>query len=364
MSLKRTVYYSEHVKGNAKMVDFGGWEMPIQYQGLLKEHTAVRSSVGLFDVSHMGEVWIEGKEALQVLRYLMTNDIAIEDGQAQYTCLCNHEGGILDDLIVYRYTAEKFLLCINASNREKDFEWMFANNPHKSTVSVRQASDEYAQVAIQGRNAEKTLQKLTKEDLSSLGYYHFTEAVVAEVGGCIIARTGYTGEDGFELFIPTEQSAGMWERILGAGEEFNIQPIGLGARDTLRLEARMNLYGNDMSEDVKPHEAGVFWTVDMSKDDFVGREAIANHKSNSWTHRLVGLVVEKRIPRSHCAVLYEDTVVGEVTSGTRSPTLGAGIALARVPKRLSRADTELQLDIRGKRAKATVVKGAFYKRDY
>jgi aminomethyltransferase len=364
MSLKKTVYFNDHIKANARMVDFGGWEMPIQFEGLLKEHEAVRTSVGLFDVSHMGEVWIEGKDALKVVRYLVTNDVCIEDGQAQYTCLCNHQGGILDDLIVYRFNQEKFLLCINASNREKDFLWMEENNPFQDTVDVTQASDDFAQVAIQGRNAERTLQKLTETQLSSLGYYHFVVATVSGVENCIIARTGYTGEDGFEVFIPIDNADSMWSEVLNAGKEFAIKPIGLGARDTLRLEARMNLYGNDMSEEYKPHEAGIFWTVKASKSSFIGKDAILKHKSENWTKRLVGLVVDKRIPRSHCAIIHNEQIVGEVTSGTRSPSLGKGIALARVPRSLSRLGTKLEVDIRGKRATATVVKGPFYTRDY
>ena len=364
MMLKRTVFFEDHVNAGAKMVDFGGWEMPIQYIGLAKEHAATRSMVGLFDVSHMGEVWVEGKDALSAVRYLVTNSVDIIDGEAQYTCLCNHEGGIVDDLIVYRFSAEKFLLCVNASNREKDFQWLVQNNPHPETVEIRNASDDYAQVAIQGREAEKTLQKLTDYELGSLGYYHFGVATVGGVENCIIARTGYTGEDGFEVFIPVIGAKGFWGLILEAGEEFGIQPIGLGARDTLRLEARMNLYGNDMTDDTKPHESGVFWTVDMKKEDFVGKKAIVEHKNSLWKQRLVGLVVEKRIPRPHCAVEVNGQVVGEITSGTKSPSLKQGIALARVARRFSRIGTELEVDIRGKKAKAVVVKGSFYKRDY
>lgn len=362
--LKRTIFFEDHVSAGAKMVDFGGWEMPIQYAGLAQEHAATRSSVGLFDVSHMGEVWVEGEDALSAVKYLVTNSVDIADGEAQYTCLCNHDGGIVDDLIVYRFSSQKFLLCINAANREKDFLWLSQNNPHPETVTIINASDDYAQVAIQGRNAEKTLQKLTAYNLSSIRYYHFGVANVGGVDGCIIARTGYTGEDGFEVFIPISGAKGFWSLISEAGEEFEIKPIGLGARDTLRLEARMNLYGNDMTDDTKPHEAGVFWTVDIQKDDFVGKKAILAHKDSLWKQRLVGLVVEKRIPRPHCAVEVDGKVIGEITSGTKSPSLKEGIALARVARRFSKIGTELEVDIRGKKAKARVVQGSFYKRDY
>lgn len=362
--LKRTVFFEDHVNSGAKMVDFGGWEMPIQYAGLAKEHAATRSSVGLFDVSHMGEIWVEGKDALEAVRYLVSNSVDIADGEAQYTCLCNHEGGIVDDLIVYRFTAEKLLLCVNAANREKDFDWVFRHNPFPQTVTITNASDDYAQVAVQGRYAEKTVQKLTSYNLASIEYYHFAVAKVGDVEDCIIARTGYTGEDGFEIFIPVHNAKGFWSLILDAGEEFGIQPIGLGARDTLRLEARMNLYGNDMTDDTKPHESGVFWTVDTKKEDFIGKKAILDHKESHWKQRLVGLVVEKRIPRPHCAVEVDGQVIGEITSGTKSPSLKQGIALARISRRFARVGTELEVDVRGKKAKARVVQGSFYKRDY
>ena len=360
----KTVFHSEHVKANAKIIDFGGWEMPIQYSGLMNEHHAVRNSVGLFDVSHMGEVWIEGEQALAAVRYLLSNSIDIVDGQAQYSCLCNHEGGIIDDVIIYRFHAEKFLLCVNASNQDKDTSWLIEQNPYKETVQIRSASAEYAQIAVQGRYAEKTVQRLTNISLEKMGDYHFAPAEFAGIENCIIARTGYTGEDGFEVFIPNEKALPTWQATLAAGSDYGIQPIGLGARDTLRLEARMNLYGNDMTDDTKPHESGVFWAVDVQKTDFIGKKAIVHHKENEWTHRLVGLTLEKRIPRSHCSVLSEGEVVGTITSGTRSPSLGVGIALARVPRALSRVGTPFEIDIRGRRASAVVVKGPFFKRNY
>ena len=363
-NLKRTVFFDDHVKSGAKMVAFGGWEMPIQYAGLAKEHAATRSAVGLFDVSHMGEIWVEGVDALSAVRYLVTNSVDIVDGEAQYTCLCEEDGGIVDDLIVYRFSAEKFLLCVNATNREKDFQCLVKHNPHPETVKITNASDDYAQVALQGRFAERTLQKLTDCDLSSLEYYHFATATISGVADCIIARTGYTGEDGFEVFIPVAESKEFWSLIMDAGAEFDIQPIGLGARDTLRLEAKMNLYGNDMTDATKPHEAGVFWTVALKKEDFLGKKAIVEHKKLEWKQRLVGIVVEKRVPRPHCAIEVDGQVIGEITSGTKSPSLKQGIALARVARRFSKVGTELEVDIRGKKAKARVVKGSFYKRDY
>lgn len=367
-NLKRTVFFDAHVASGAKMVDFGGWEMPIQYAGLSKEHLNTRSHVGLFDVSHMGEVWIEGPDAVAAVKRWVTSSVDVVDGQAQYSLLCNESGGIVDDIILYRFSENKFLFCINAANREKDFQWLMDTKHPEHDVVLINASDDYAQVAIQGRNAEKTLEKLTAIDLSGIKYYHFATGTVGGIDGCIVARTGYTGEDGFEVFLPVAGSLdavkGFWEVVLAAGEEFGIQPVGLGARDTLRLEARMNLYGNEMNDSTKPHEAGVAWTVANDKPDFIGCEPMKVHKQNAWTHRLVGLELEKRIARSHSAVEVDGQVVGEVTSGTKSPLTGKNIALARIEKRFARPGTKVDVDIRGKKAVATVVKGAFFTRDY
>ncbi len=366
--LKRTVFYDAHVASNAKMVDFGGWEMPIQYAGLSKEHLNTRSHVGLFDVSHMGEVWIEGADAEKAVKRWVTSSVDIVDGQAQYSLLCNENGGIVDDIILYRFSNEKFLFCINAANREKDFAWLQSSVDPSHEVSLTNASDDYAQIAIQGRFAEQALQKLTSISLSNIQYYHFAVGTVNGIEDCIIARTGYTGEDGFEIFFPMsagiERVKEMWSVLLDVGAEFGIQPVGLGARDTLRLEARMNLYGNEMNDGTKPHEAGVAWTVAKGKTDFIGADPILAHKKSEWTHRLVGLVVDKRIARSHATVSVDGTEIGEVTSGTKSPFTGKNIALARIQKKYARPGTVVEVDIRGKKTTATVVKGAFFTRDY
>jgi len=367
-ALKRTVFFSAHIANQAKMVDFGGWEMPIQYAGLSKEHLNTRSNVGLFDVSHMGEVWVEGADAEQAVKRWVTSSVEIVDGQAQYSLLCNEDGGIVDDIILYRFSSTKFLFCINAANREKDFAWLQSTLSPDHNVRLHNASDEYAQIAIQGRFAESTLQKLTDIVLTDIAYYHFGTGTVAGIEDCIVARTGYTGEDGFEIFFPmkagTEKVASMWQVLLDAGEEFGIQPVGLGARDTLRLEARMNLYGNEMTDNTKPHESGVAWTVAKHKTGFIGQEAMTEHKKNAWTHRLVGLVVDKRIARSHAGVFVDGEQIGEVTSGTKSPLTSKNIALARIAKQYARPGTVVEVDIRGKRATATVVKGAFFTREY
>ncbi len=365
--LKRTVFYPEHLALNAKMVDFGGWEMPIQYAGPTKEHMNTRSNVGLFDVSHMGEVWIEGPDAESAVKRWVTSSVDVDDGQAQYSLLCNEDGGVIDDIILYRFSNEKFLFCINASNREKDVGWLMRSVSADHDVQVTNASDDFAQVAIQGRYAQATLQKMTDISLESIAYYHFATGTVGGVEQCIVARTGYTGEDGFEVFIPMNdpiKAQSLWSQILSAGKEYGIQSVGLGARDSLRLEARMNLYGNEMNDSTKPHESGVAWTVSKEKSDFIGKKSMMAHKKERWTHRLVGLEVTKRIARSHSKILVGDTEIGEVTSGTKSPLTGKSIALARVKKSYARPGTVLEIDIRGKRVNATVVKGAFFTRDY
>ena len=284
-SLKQTPFHPFHLEAGAKMVDFGGWDMPLLYDRIIPEHHAVRQSVGLFDVSHMGEVFIRGSKAQEVVRYLMTNSIDLQDSQAQYTCMCNHQGGIVDDVIVYRMSEQEFLVCVNAANRKKDFDWMVANNPLADEVTITNESELWAQVAIQGRHAAAVLQKLTGLSLKTLGYYHQQYTTVAGIDGCLIARTGYTGEDGFEVFLPTDGAAKMWGALFQAGQEFTLRPIGLGARDTLRLEARMHLYGSDMNDHTTPYEAALGWAVDLKKDNFVGKAALLEHKQKHWKKR-------------------------------------------------------------------------------
>jgi aminomethyltransferase len=364
MSLKRTPFFSFHQEAGGRLIDFGGWELPVQYTGIIQEHKACRASVGLFDVSHMGEVWVRGPGALEAMRHLVTNDLDIVDGQAQYTAMCFPDGGIVDDLIVYRFAEDELLICVNASNREKDFAWMVDNNPCPDRASFEDEGEAWAQVAVQGRHAEATLQALTPVDLSGIGFYRMARGTVAGVDGCILARTGYTGEDGFEVFLPPSGAAAMWGGIMEAGAPHGLVPVGLGARDTLRLEARMCLYGNDIDATTTPLEAGLAWVVKLSKEDFIGKAALAAQKEGGLTRRLVAMEVEKRIARPHSPILVDGEVVGEVTSGTRSPSLETNIALGYVPRRCARPGSVVQVDIRGKQANATVVKPPFYKRDY
>ncbi len=366
-SLRRTPFHHFHVQAGARMVDFGGWHMPIQYTGLRQEHLACRASLGLFDVSHMGEVRVRGARALEAVRGLVTNDLDIAIGQAQYSPMCQPDGGIVDDLIVYRLADDDVMICVNAANRAKDFAWMVDHNPLPDDVSFEDQGDAWAQVAIQGRNAEAALQKLTDVDLSAIKYYQVAQGSVAGVDGCIIARTGYTGEDGFEVFLPVAGADTLWPAVVEAGQGFaegDLQLIGLGARDTLRLEARMCLYGNDIDATTSPLEAGLGWTVKLDGPDFVGKQALVDQKAAGLTRRLVALVVERRIARPHCPILADGQVVGEVTSGTKSPSLDSSIALGYVPRRLARPGTAVQVDVRGKLADAVVHKGTFYKRPY
>jgi len=365
--LRQTPFHALHVAAGARMVDFGGWHMPIQYTGLRQEHLACRASVGLFDVSHMGEVRVRGPKALDAVRHLVTNGLDIVDGQAQYSPMCQPDGGIVDDLIVYRIAADDILVCVNAGNREKDFAWMASHNAFPAGATFTDEGDQWAQVAVQGRNAQALLQKLTTADLGAVGYYWFTQGSVAGVDGCIIARTGYTGEDGFEVFLHVAGAERMWNAIREAGRGFHegdIALIGLGARDTLRLEARMCLYGNDIDATTTPLDAGLGWTVKLEDHDFIGRDVLVRQKEAGSERRLVALVVEDRIPRPHCPILVDGVVVGEVTSGTRSPSLDWNIALGYVDRRLARPGTEVDVDVRGKIARATVHKGAFYTRPY
>ena len=364
MALRRTPFFSCHQKSGARLIDFGGWEMPVQYAGILAEHAAVRASVGLFDVSHMGEVMVRGEGAVDALNSMLSNDLRnVEIGASQYSALMNPEGGIVDDLFVYRLAENDYLVCVNASNREKDFAWLVKHNPNPD-VAITDESDDWAQVAIQGRNGVATAQKLTESDLMGLPRGGIVACTFAGVEGCLAARTGYTGEDGLEIFIPAAGAEPVWDRILEAGEEFEIQPIGLGARDTLRLEVKNVLYGNDINDTTSPLEAGLRWITKLDKGEFTGRDALLAQRENGLQRRLVGLVVERRIARAGSKILSGGEVIGEVTSGTRSPTLGTNIALGYVAKGYGRPGTELTVEVRGREADAVVVKGPFYKRDY
>jgi aminomethyltransferase len=364
MSLRKTPFLPCHEAADGRIIDFGGWALPVQYKGIIEEHRRVRDTVGLFDVSHMGEVRFKGPRALESVRHIVTNDVDIPVGRAQYTAMCNNSGGIVDDVIVYRLAEEDILICVNAANREKDFRWMVAHNPFPDDAAVTDESDDWAQVALQGRRAPSVLQTLTAADVSGLSAFGVCRATIADVDGCIVARTGYTGEDGYEVFLPPDGAMMLWDAVMSAGAAHDIQPIGLGARDTLRLEMKYCLYGNDIDDTTTPLEAGLGWVTKLAKADFVGRSALVAQRQAGVTRRLVCLEVDKRIARPHSTIQADGEVVGEVTSGTRSPSMGTNIALGYVSKHLARPGTEVQIDIRGRFADARVVKPPFYKRPY
>ncbi len=356
----RTPLHDVHVRSGARMVDFAGWDMPVQYAGLLDEHEAVRSRAGLFDVSHMGEVVFRGPKALEALNRVFTNDLArVVDGQAQYGCLCRDNGGIVDDVVVYRRSSEDLLVCVNAANRTKDFDWLRA---HGGGATVTNESDDWAQLALQGPRAPAILQRLTKADLGAIKTFRFAEGDVAGIR-CTIARTGYTGEDGFELFCRSDRAVALWTALLEAGAADGLEPAGLGARDTLRLEMAYRLYGSDMDDGTTPLEAGLSWVVKLDKNDFVGRDAILRQKAGGLPRKLVGFVLtEPGIARHGFDVTRDGQKVGTVTSGTKSPSLKTSIGLAYVPAALSAEGSTFAVDIRGRPAAAQVVKTPFYAR--
>lgn len=354
-ALKSTPLLSLHQQLNARLVPFAGWNMPIQYKGVIEEHRAVREAVGLFDVSHMGEVDIEGPGALDFLQYLVTHDVeTMTDGSALYTVMCYEDGGVVDDLLIHRFSNDHYFLCVNAANTDKDFEWI-AKHAEAFDVRVKNTSDETAQLAIQGRHAEALLQKLTSVPLADLKYYHFTQGKIAGAEA-IIARTGYTGEDGFEIYIASEQALSVAEQVFSYGAAFDLQPIGLGARDTLRLEMGYALYGHEITAKLNPLEARLGWVVKLDKPmDFVGKQALAELKVKGLSKRLAGVRVTGRgVPRDHYPVLHDGKPVGEVTSGTFSPSLNQGVALCYVPVELSKAGARVEIEIRKQAVTAEV----------
>ena len=356
--MRRTPLYNLHATAGGRFVDFGGWEMPVQFTGIRAEHLHVRAHGGLFDVSHMGEIEVRGADAVGAVNRLITNDLeAIADGQALYSPMCRPDGGIVDDLVVYRFGREHVFICCNAGNRAKDFAWIEAN---LDGAEARDVGDAYAQIAVQGRAATVALQTLTDTDLDSIGRYWFTEGVVAGVP-TLISRTGYTGEDGFELYMAADQGAGIWQAVRAADPE--LLPIGLGARDTLRLEMKYALYGNDIDETTSPLEAGLGWTVKLKGDDFIGRDALLAQKAAGLARRLVAFTLDGRAPaRAQYAVVDADGApIGHVTSGTRSPSLDQNIGLAYVPVGQHRVGTAIRVQVRRSVVTGQIVKPPFVK---
>ncbi|MBC1738187.1 glycine cleavage system aminomethyltransferase GcvT [Listeria seeligeri] len=357
--LQKTPIHPIYEKYGAKTIDFGGWDLPVQFSGIKAEHEAVRTDVGLFDVSHMGEILVEGPDSTAYLQYLLSNDIEkIKIGKAQYNIMCYENGGTVDDLVVYKITETKYILVVNAANTEKDYEWMVKNV--FGNVTVTNVSSMYGQLALQGPNAEKVLTKLTDIDLSSISFFGFVED--ANVAGVktIISRSGYTGEDGFEIYMQSDDAVKVFEAIMAEG----VLPIGLGARDTLRLEAVLALYGQELSQDITPLEAGLNFAVKLKKEaDFIGKEALVKQKEAGLTRKLVGIeLIERGIPRHDYSVFQNDKKIGIITSGTQSPTLGTNIGLALLETPYTELGQEVEVGIRTKKIKAKVIATPFYKR--
>lgn len=367
--MKRTPFYEKHRALGAKMVEFAGYEMPVSYKGIVEEHQAVRQGVGVFDVSHMGEFIVKGKHALDLIQSVTTNDAAkLQIGDAQYSCLPNGKGGIVDDLLVYRLPEDKcaegeraYMLVVNASNIDKDWAWIQSHNTFGDDARLSNISDDTALLAIQGPKAADALQSLTDVDLKAMRYYSFAKGTFAGVENCIISATGYTGAGGFEIYIPHQHAEQVWDAIFAAGQAFDIQPIGLGARDTLRLEMGYCLYGNDIDDTTSPIEAGLGWITKFNKPDFTDKALLESHKKQGTARKLVGLeILDKRPARHNYPIVTADgTVIGKVTSGTKSPTLDKNIAMGYVATPHAALGSTVFIDIRGKHAEAKVVKLPF-----
>jgi aminomethyltransferase len=360
--MKTTPLNQQHKQLGARMVPFGGWEMPVQYSGVIDEHLAVRQAAGLFDVSHMGEIEVKGEDALDYIQYLTINDASVlVDGQVQYSAFCYPDGGVVDDVTLYRFSAEHFMFCVNASNSDKDFTWMqkvLAESLFEK-VLLTNRSQEFAQLALQGPKSQTILAGLTDADLDKLVYYHFIEAEVDGVP-TIISRTGYTGEDGFELYFATDKAEAIWLKLLETGAKDGLLPIGLGARDTLRLEKKYALYGHELSESITPLEGGIGWITKLGKANFVGQAALRAMKEKGVPRRLVAIkICDKGIPREEYPVFVDDHEVGVVTSGTMSPQLKVGIALALVDTSVASVGSKVEIGIRQRRVAAEIIKPPF-----
>lgn len=356
-SLKETPLAAVHKELGARMIPFAGWNMPVQYTSIVAEHQAVRSGVGLFDLSHMGELWISGPDALANVQRLLTNDASVlQPGMAQYTFLTNHRGGIIDDLIIYCVAPERYLLVVNAANTEKDRSWIAENLEGAAELDDRSADT--ALLAIQGPRSQSVLQRVTDADLSGLKSFRAVQTRVAGVDA-FVARTGYTGEDGFEVLVAADDAVDLWRSLLDAGKDDGIVPVGLGARDTLRLEASLPLYGNDLSEETTPYQAGLGFFVKLEKGDFIGRAALAEEKEKGPRRRLVNFVMEEKgIPRQGYPITNESgREIGQVTSGTHAPTLGREVGMGYVETEYAVPDGSIWISIRSSNRRARIVKG-------
>lgn len=358
---KRTSLYHTHERYGGKIIDFAGWALPVQYEGILAEHEAVRNNAGVFDVSHMGEVIVRGREAGEFVQYLVTNDISVmSDNQVIYAYMCYPDGGIVDDLLVYKYNDSDYLLVINAGNIDKDFQWM-KDNVGSYDVEVINISDEVSEIALQGPKAEEILQGLTDTDLSEITFFRFKDKVSISGKECLVSRTGYTGEDGFEIYMKNEDVEYIWDKLLDAGRSRGAKPAGLGCRDTLRFEANMPLYGNELLNDVTPLEAGYGMFVKLNKQSFIGKDALAKQKAEGLKRKIVGFeLLGAGIARHGYEVLADGKIIGYVTTGYSSPTLKKTIGLAMVDISYAEPGTEFDIQIRKNAVKAMVISRKFY----
>lgn len=361
--IKDIALSNKHISLGAKMVPFAGFNMPVQYEGVNAEHDTVRNGVGVFDVSHMGEFLLTGPNALDLIQRVTTNDAStLTIGRAQYSCLPNGSGGIVDDLIIYKIKEEQYLLVVNASNIDKDWDWISKHNTQN--VEMRNLSDEYSLLAIQGPKAIEAMQSLTSVDLSAINYYHFEVGPFAGIEHVIISATGYTGSGGFEIYCKNSEVEQLWDKVFEAGERFGIKPIGLAARDTLRLEMGFCLYGNDIDDTTSPLEAGLGWITKFSKEDFVDKAFLQQQKEAGASRKLIGFeLIDRGIPRHDYRILDEaGNEIGKVTSGTQGPSLKKAIGMGYVKTEFASPDTEIYIEIRDKGVKAKVVKMPFYKK--
>lgn len=361
---KQTPLYETHLRYGGKIVEFGGWLLPVQYSGIIAEHRAVRERAGLFDVSHMGEVLVKGPDALAYLQRVVTNDVArLTNTQVQYTPMCYCDGGTVDDLLIYRYGPEEYMLVINAANIDKDYEWL-RQNADGFNVHVDNISAETAEVALQGPLAQTILEKITTAPLTQIGYYWFMPAVEVAGKQVMVSRTGYTGEDGFEIYCRKEDAAELWEALMVAGEPYGLLPAGLGCRDTLRFEACLPLYGHELSQQISPLEAGIGRFVKLDKGDFNGRDALAQQKERGLKRKLAGFVLTDRgVARAEYPVLANGRCIGKVTSGSFAPSLDKNLGLALVETEFTGVGQKFDIEIRGKNVAAEVIARPFYKRE-
>jgi len=357
--MKKTPLYEKHIQLKGKMIDFGGWSLPVEYTGIIPEHEAVRTKAGIFDVSHMGEITVKGEDSEKYLQMLLTNDISLlNNNQIAYTTMCYPHGGVVDDLLVYKYSNTDYLLVVNASNTEKDYQWMKENI--FGNTEILNVSENYAQLALQGPLAEAILQKLTRKNLNEIEFYYFSDNVKIGNIEALVSRTGYTGEDGFELYFAYDKAEEMWDMILEAGKDEGLIP-----RDTLRFEASLPLYGHELDENITPLEAGLGFFVKLNKENFIGKEALAKQKSEGLQRKIVGFeMIDRGIPRNNYEVYAEGKKIGYVTTGSFSPTLKKNIGLALINSAYSKEGTEIEILIRNKNSKAKVIKKPFYSKKY